>query len=182
MSFRGIVLYTSRALAVALPAAAVLYSLRRLRLRRRGITPRRQREMLVLACYLYLLSLISITVIRDGEHLLDWWKHPHTAESVQLIPITVTLLQGRAGAWYLIYPIAGNILWFLPLGVFWALLRREVPWWQVGLGSLLLSVSIEIAQWILLVGVSDIDDVIFNGIGGLLGFVVTRLLQKRHRC
>lgn len=178
MSLSGIVFYVFRALKLALPVTALLYGLRLLR--KRGQPLSRHREFTVLACYLYLLSLVAITVIRDGKHLLDWWTVPHTAQTIQLIPITVTLLQGRAGAWYLIYPIAGNILWFVPLGVFGALLRENARWWQVGLGALLLSLGIEVVQWVLLSGISDIDDVIFNVFGGLLGFSLTRLLQKQH--
>ncbi len=179
MSLNGIVFYVTRALKLALPVAALLYGLRLLR--KRGTPLSRRREAVVLAFYLYLLSLVAITVIRDGKHLADWWTVPHTAETVQLIPILVTLRQGRAGAWYLIYPVAGNILWFVPLGVFWAVLRERARWWQVGLGSLILSVSIEVVQWILLSGISDIDDVIFNVVGGLLGFILAKILQKQHR-
>lgn len=179
MSFHGIVFYVTRALRLAVPASLLLYGLRRLR--KREIPAGWKRESAVFLFYLYFFSLIAITVIRGGAHLKDWWTLPHTPETVQLIPILVTLRQGRAGAWYLIYPIAGNILWFLPFGAFWAALRPGHRWWQAALGSLGLSVAIEIVQWLLLSGVSDIDDVIFNVLGGILGFGLTRLWQNQHR-
>lgn len=179
MSPDRIIFYVIRALKLALPATALLYGLRLLC--KRGTPLSRRREAVVLMFYLYILSLISITVIRDGRHLADWWKVPHSTKKVQLIPIFVTLQQGRAGAWYLIYPVAGNILWFVPLGVFWTTLRKESRWWQIGLGSLLISLSIEVVQWLLISGVSDIDDVIFNVIGGLLGFFLAKCAKRWHR-
>ena len=74
MSLSGIVFYVLRALKLALPVTALLYGLRLLRKRGRPLSL--SRELTVLACYLYLLSLVAITVIRDGKHLLDWWTVP----------------------------------------------------------------------------------------------------------
>lgn len=178
MSFHGIITYLSRALSLALPAAALAYLLRRWRLHRLGVTPQKKREGLVLLFFLYFFSLIAITAIRDGKHLADFWRLPHDFSTVQLVPITVTLKQGRAGAWYLIYPIAGNILWFLPFGFLIRRLRPQTKLWQAALWSFLLSFGIEVSQWVLLSGISDIDDVIFNLAGGILGWAAAAAVDK----
>ena len=181
MSLHGILRYLSRALALALPATALLYCLRRMRMQRRGQVPDNRREPLVLAFYLYFLSLIAITAIRDGAHLAGFWRIPHDTSTLQLIPIVVTLQQGRAGAWYLISPIAGNVLSFLPFGFLLGLLRPSLRLWQAAVCALVLSLSIEVCQWVLLSGISDIDDVIFNLLGGVLGRCLAYPLQPNKK-
>ena len=173
MSFVGIVRYVSRALALAVPLTLVIYALRRLVWRKKAAD--RGREWLVFLFILYGTALIAITAIRDGAHLLDFWTQPHTTESIQLTPIFETLKQGRAGAWYLIYPVVGNIAWFVPLGFLLGRLRPAYGVWRMALYSALVSVGIEILQWVLLSGISDIDDVIFNVIGGIVGWGLSRL-------
>lgn len=179
MSLSGILFYVGRAMALAVPLTLVIYGLRRLILR--GKTLPRRREALVLLFILYGSALIAITAIRDGRHLLDWWTVPHTAESIQLIPILETLKQGRAGAWYLIYPVVGNLVWFVPLGFLLRLLRPESGAGRAAIYSLAVSVGIEILQWLLLSGISDIDDVIFNVLGGILGWVLAGAVTSQGR-
>lgn len=41
---------------------------------------------------------------------------------------------------------------------------------------LLFSLSVEVIQWILRVGVTDIDDIILNCLGGILGLIAYRIL------
>lgn len=180
MSFAGILLYVGRAMALAVPLTLVLYAARRLVFQKKAGS--RRREILVFLFMLYGTVLMSVTAIRDGTHLLDWWKIPHTGESIQLVPIFVTLKQGRAGAWYLIYPVVGNIAWFVPFGFFLGRLRPGYGVGRMALYSGLLSVGIEILQWVLLSGISDIDDVIFNVIGGVLGWALSKIASSEGSC
>ena len=181
MSFTGILFYVARALVLAAPVTLILYGIRRLCMRGKRVSF--SREAQVLLFMLYGACLIAITAVRDGAHLLDFWKIPHSADSIQLIPIAVTLQQGRGGAWYLVYPIVGNIVWFLPFGY---LLRRLRPAYGVArvlLYSILLSVGIEVVQWVLLSGISDIDDVIFNALGGVFGWLLGKYpLRQTKSC
>lgn len=78
---------------------------------------------------------------------------------------------GRAGG-PVVYPVCGNVLWFLPLGMLLPRLwpRRFASGWAVLAAAALLSVSIEMLQWLFGSGVSDVDDVLFNAAGGWLGW------------
>jgi hypothetical protein len=72
--------------------------------------------------------------------------------------------------------VAGNLILFLPLE---ALLPLRVRWLRsiarVLLTAMLLSVAVEIAQWVLQVGrVSATDDVILNTLGAVLGAWISR--------
>lgn len=173
MSLHGIVFYTLRAAAVALPVTALIWFLHR----RSG--RRHPREPLLLLFYFYLSCLIAITAIRGGEHLTDFWRIPHDGSTVQLVPIRVTLRQARAGAWAILYPVAGNIVWFLPYGLLRRLLWPKTGFLRIAAESLALSVTIEVLQWVLCSGISDIDDVIFNLTGGCLGRCAAGLFRLR---
>ncbi len=74
--------------------------------------------------------------------------------------------------------IGGNIALFVPLGVYVALLGRSRTFGaQVGLIALL-SAAAETAQYVFRVGVTDIDDVLLNTVGGAIGILAFRLLRR----
>ena len=71
--------------------------------------------------------------------------------------------------------IFGNIIAFLPLGVFLPAIWKK----QRRLGSFLLTASavmigVEIIQFIAMCGASDIDDFILNFFGAVIGFTLSR--------
>lgn len=53
-------------------------------------------------------------------------------------------------------------------------------WQTVLVCGLLLSLGIECLQWIFGSGVSDIDDIIFNGMGALLGYWIGVVCRKKR--
>jgi glycopeptide antibiotics resistance protein len=75
-----------------------------------------------------------------------------------------------------------NVVLFLPFGLLAADasvgLRR---WWQVLAVAALLSIGIETAQWFAHIGrAADINDVIANAAGGLIGYVLRAAQQPRR--
>ncbi len=129
----------------------------------------------------YMAALLQITVVRSG---IDWqniWQL-HDAGTVQLIPLYYTWQQLDVGWWNFIYPVCGNILWFVPFGFLLPCLGSGLKRWQAVLVcGLLLSFGIECLQWIFGSGVSDIDDIIFNGMGALLGYWIGAACRKNSK-
>ena len=79
-------------------------------------------------------------------------------------------------SYWLLFMLLGNIIMFMPLGFFPALLWRRWKWWKSLLAGFCTSVSIEFIQFF--IGRStDIDDVILNTTGALAGFWVFCLLR-----
>jgi len=81
--------------------------------------------------------------------------------------------------------IIGNLLLFFPWGI---LAPLSFYYFQsltkVLFSTIILSASAELLQFILVIGVADVDDVIFNTIGAFIGFHVCLAFQKtikRHR-
>lgn len=65
--------------------------------------------------------------------------------------------------------ILNNIWLFIPLG---AILYRLYPKWIVALLPFLVSVIIEVLQYVLSIGLCELDDMISNGLGGAIGMAV----------
>ena len=178
MSLNGILFYLIRAAAFAVPVTFAFCIVRCLILKKKGQSEEKKKEIILAVFVFYLSSLIGITAIRDGAHLFDWWNCAHSFDTVQLIPLVTTFRQAKNGVWAIVYPIVGNMIWFMPFGYFLCALRSSCRLGNAVFSSFLLSVSIEIMQWILLSGISDIDDVIFNICGGVIGYTAFVLKER----
>ncbi len=74
--------------------------------------------------------------------------------------------------------LAGNVLLFSPFGIAIPLLEKRLNRvWLVVLLGLAFSLVIELAQTFLIVRVFDVDDLILNAAGTLIGFLVYALLN-----
>lgn len=165
MSLNGIWIYCLRA-AVFAAAVCGLYALFcRLRGRPAGLKH--------LAAVAYLAALIQITVLRGGVD----WQAVLTGErnALQLLPLKTTLAEARLGAWPLIYHVCGNLIWFAPLGF----LLRGRKWYATLLAGAAVSAGIELMQYALMTGMTDIDDVLLNSLGALLGWRISRVLAGK---
>ncbi|WP_186577299.1 VanZ family protein [Aquibacillus kalidii] len=73
----------------------------------------------------------------------------------------------------------GNMLAFVPLGLLLPILFSRMRSSRiVTIFSSLLSVSVETAQLIARVGAFDVDDILLNTVGGIIGYMIFRVLLK----
>lgn len=164
MSFSGIVLYCLRAGSFAAAVCALYLFGCLLRRRKPGL-----KRVLGVA---YIAALVQITVLRGG---VNWRDVLHTARAVpQLVPLKTTFILLGGGTWNFIYNTVGNLIWFVPLGL---LLGRGRALRALLLGAAL-SAAIELSQYLLMTGLTDIDDVILNALGSLLGWGIYRLIKR----
>ncbi len=85
-------------------------------------------------------------------------------------------LDGRVHIYYLLLNLVGNLVVFMPFGLFlphlWKLQRK----WFVFVPSVILSVlAIEFAQFFFMIGSCDIDDLILNTAGAVTVYLLLRL-------
>lgn len=59
-----------------------------------------------------------------------------------------------------------NILFFIPFGFF----LPAKKWWMTLLAAMCLSIAVEAAQYFLALGLCELDDVISNSFGALVGY------------
>lgn len=98
---------------------------------------------------------------------------------INFVPIKETMMMFKNNANLAMYNVIGNIVMFLPLGIFIPLLFRK----RDNIISILFygftgSLFIEINQLITGGRATDIDDIIFNTVGALLGYVIYKMLYK----
>lgn len=72
--------------------------------------------------------------------------------------------------------ILGNIIIFIPLGIFLQLFKKNKHLLRSLLMVVLISVGVEIFQYAFALGSLDIDDVILNSIGGFVGILLYKLI------
>ena len=72
--------------------------------------------------------------------------------------------------------LIGNVILFVPLGGYITLFNSDKGLRKNLLWVFIFSVSAEIIQYALMVGVADVDDVILNCLGGFIGIIVYRFL------
>lgn len=129
------------------------------------------------------LLLIYFLVLIYGWFLLPNRMQAGPEEQrLYLIPSQTTLKMARQAIqsedyahfyWRLFFwNVAGNIAWFLPLGFLlpWEIQRlRRLR--NLVLFAFLFSLAAETLQYVFAVGIFDIDDVILNTLGAVLGWV-----------
>lgn len=74
--------------------------------------------------------------------------------------------------------VFGNVLAFVPYGFFLPIVsRRSKKWWNTTLLSFGFSFGVELTQLVFKVGSFDVDDILLNTIGGVLGYISYRVVQ-----
>ena len=75
--------------------------------------------------------------------------------------------------------LGGNVAGFMPFGfIFPIISRRGKRWYNTFLLGFFLSFCIEITQLVFKVGSFDVDDLLLNTIGGILGFLCYKTVQE----
>jgi len=72
--------------------------------------------------------------------------------------------------------VVGNIVIFIPLGVYLSLLKKNKRVTTNLLFIFLVSLFVEVIQGLLGIGAADIDDIILNCLGGLIGILGYKFL------
>ena len=77
--------------------------------------------------------------------------------------------------------LLGNVLVFLPLGFFMPTASKSRSFIDTTFYSLALSLVVEISQLFMKVGCFDVDDLLLNTIGGMIGFLAFSICNVMRR-
>lgn len=79
--------------------------------------------------------------------------------------------------------LVGNVVLFIPLGFFLPYFCRPLRGFlRTALTVLALIVVVELTQYVTLLGSCDVDDLVLNMAGALMGYPVWRLIVSRAGC
>lgn len=129
----------------------------------------------------YLILLLSITIFKYVTPLDLFDQDRVINRSINLVPfetikayVTGKSLVSQTVIWN---NILGNICLFLPLGVYLQLFRKRKNSITSIVILSLVSLVIELIQFAFGIGVTDIDDIILNCLGGALGVLLYQLID-----
>lgn len=131
-----------------------------------------KRFRIVLAAVLtvYILILLRITVFRSGSYPIEM--------SVNLSLFTdLVATYHENGIWMVLYLVVGNIVWFLPFGLFLPAIWQKLKSYHTIPLGFLLSLVIETSQLALDKGMFEIDDLVFNTLGTALGYLIYKIYR-----
>lgn len=149
----------------------------------------RQKRLWKTLFWAYLVLLFLFVVIKfDGSFsaLLmqaqfrrsQWIEYGF--RSVNLVPLRTISSQLRWAGRIAIINLAANLIAFMPFGFLLPLsYPRTAGFWSVLALSLALTLGIETFQLVTFTGSFDVDDILLNVIGSLLGYGVFRLLFQK---
>lgn len=113
---------------------------------------------------IYILVLLRITVFRS-----DFGTHRLFADGQILWVPFVSLYKILQNSFpYFLYLFVGNLIWFVPFGFLLPMLTKCGR--KVILYSFLLSLAIEYCQLMFGTGVTEVEDLILNTLGGAIGY------------
>ena len=94
-----------------------------------------------------------------------------------LIPFrTIEIYWANSSDPFWIRQAIGNVLFLLPIGLLGPIVFPALDgWWRVVIAAFVFSVAVELAQLLIPDRSTDIDDVMVNVAGAVLGFVLYRL-------
>ena len=113
----------------------------------------------------YLFIVACSTIIFRGEQSFTYAK-------LELVPFWTywAVIEHVPGV--SIWDIILNVVLFMPLGFLVTLLFPEIAWWKILIIAMAMSVAIETNQYFFEKGIAQIDDVMHNSIGAILGWLV----------
>ena len=80
--------------------------------------------------------------------------------------------------------LLGNIMIFVPYGFFISMAGKSMGFFKILFFSMALSLGVETIQLFTRVGSFDVDDILLNTIGGVLGYILfvvcSRIRRKRY--
>jgi len=118
---------------------------------------------------LYLLILLWLVLFKFSLNLSSVLDYQ--TRSLNLIPFTDASRDNLRGWIY-------NVVIFIPFGLLLSVNLKQTNFWRKLACVFIFSLAIEIIQFVLMIGITDITDIITNTFGGFLGLVLYDLSNK----
>lgn len=130
------------------------------------------REVAINIFFIYFLILINLTICKM-DMLQIRFQHKFYVNYIPFIETINMFKDNFMGIGNTIYNVVGNILLFVPLGFFIPLLfEKKNKIINIALYGFYASLAIELIQLITAINLTDIDDIMFNTLGAILGFFI----------
>ncbi|MEZ2122138.1 MULTISPECIES: VanZ family protein [unclassified Corynebacterium] len=141
---------------------------------------RRKQAAALVALIIYSGVMVSLTMLKAFFVIgLLWRPENQRVRSLEFMPFAEVF---RGTSWFApVFDGVGNIAFFVPFGVLLYILigDHHHALRRVTLVGVAVSLCIEIVQYVLVLGHSDVTDLLFNTLGAFLGASFARLCGPR---
>ena len=150
------------------------------------MTEKKRRMLWALFCLYCAVMLWLLFAREEATGDLSYWEQMRLR--INLTPFHTIFKQLRRlvrfhepwGVRHSFVNLGGNVLLFVPLGMFLPLLwKRLRKLWRVLLATAMIIALVEAMQVLTLLGRCDVDDVILNVLGAAMGYGVYKLMEKK---
>lgn len=131
--------------------------------------------ILYVVFFVYIAVLLRLTIFRSNTMV-------QRAANFRLFADLIDVYK-TASTWQFVRLFFGNIGWFVPWGIMLPVLIKRNSLWLTVLTGLGFSFLIEITQYIFRKGFFEIDDLILNAFGAIIGYGILKLVyfvKERH--
>ena len=119
----------------------------------------------------YTIFIVWLTLLKREPRGLERVFKPELFWAIRSWIVNPTVVNKAEAVQYLL-----NILFFIPYGL---LIPWKENWKRVFVTALVLSISIELSQYIFNLGWCEVDDVISNTLGAMIGYWIWWKVNKR---
>lgn len=140
-----------------------------------GLSKKREKRFRALGKVLFVLYIIFLIYFLCFS---EWYGRVGTTEeyryNLELFKEIKRFIEYREelGMFAVFTNLFGNILIFVPYGFFVAMASRRRGFWKTFIYSFGLCFGVEIFQLVTRVGSFDVDDILLNTLGGVLGYII----------
>ena len=135
-----------------------------------------------------LLMFINLAVIIRFTFFpffpVDGQVQPLVFDPSAVFPLRVNLIPIERILWFdtpkdLLINIIGNVALFIPTGIIMPIVFKRLDrWWKAIPAGMLISLAIEVLQLPFASRASDIDDLILNSLGVIIGYCIFALVRR----
>jgi glycopeptide antibiotics resistance protein len=134
---------------------------------------------------IYLLFLLKFVVFKDMDMVLvgnmRFYFGGTQTGPANWVPFETMMayFRGEKGLLITGLNLAGNLALLCPLGFLYALSSNFVSFRRISLLSFGLALAIECVQTALNLGIFDVDDILLNGLGGIVAYWISSKLPRK---
>lgn len=130
----------------------------------------------------YLVMLIRIVLFKQAALYNLFAAIGSMDRTISIIPFKslFDMINNNISATRILENVLGNIAIFIPFGLLFPIIQKDKSP-KIMLYGLITSAGIEIIQYVFALGSSDIDDLVFNTSGAIIGYALYKIIrQKSH--
>ncbi len=136
-------------------------------------------NIILISIYImYFLLMAKILLFKNVPPTEIFGSDRHISRQLAIIPFQSIMKYYNSGnLWASVLNVIGNVVIFIPFGVYLMLYTKRNTTNKAVTTVFFTSLMVEVTQFVLDIGIADVDDIILNVIGGFIGIIGYKFLK-----